>query len=61
VTVELSGPQPAWTSEGEVLSDGRTRYLVAEADVERLLGTALAVGARVLRVDGPQAGPGGAR
>jgi len=61
VTVELSGPQPAWTPEGEVLSDGRTRYLVAEADVERLLGTALAAGARVLRVDGPEAGSGGAR
>jgi len=50
VVVDLAGPRPEWTPGGSSLPDGRTRYLVAEADVERLLAAALAVHARVLRV-----------
>lgn len=50
VVVELAGPQPEWTPHGEPLPDGRTRYVVPEADVERLLAAALAVHARVLQV-----------
>lgn len=48
--VELAGPQPDWAPRGEQQPDGRTRYLVPERDVERLLAAALAVGSRVLRV-----------
>lgn len=50
VVVELAGPQPDWAPRGEQQPDGRTRYLVPEGDVERLLAAALAVGSRVLRV-----------
>jgi ABC-type multidrug transport system ATPase subunit len=59
VVVDLAGPRPEWTPGGSRLSDGRTRYLVSEADVERLLAAALAVHARVLRVaaDEPEGEP----
>jgi ABC-type multidrug transport system ATPase subunit len=55
VVVELAGPQPEWTPPGNLLPDGRTRHLVPEADVERLLAAALACGARVLRVGSAEA------
>jgi ABC-type multidrug transport system ATPase subunit len=50
VLIELAGPQPVWSTDGETQTDGATRYLISDTEVEEFLAAALAVHARVLRV-----------